>query len=44
MLSVKGVGEPCAGKSHARFDGGELETGSVERWSPEMGAYGKLWG
>ena len=23
---VKDVGEPCAGKSHARFDGGRLET------------------
>jgi len=24
---VEAVGEPCAGKSHARFDGGWLETG-----------------
>ena len=22
---MKGVGEPCAGDPHARFDGGELE-------------------
>jgi len=26
MPAVKGVGEPCAGEPHARFDGRELET------------------
>ena len=26
MPAVNGVGEPCAGEPHARFDGRELET------------------
>ena len=26
MLAVNGVGKPCAGEPHARFDGRELET------------------
>jgi len=26
MPAVKNVGEPCAGKPHARFDGGREET------------------
>jgi len=43
---VKGVGEPCAGEPHARFDGGELEKerpmatdngGSRETERPEPG-------
>ena len=36
---MKGVGEPCAGEPHARFDGGELEkeraTAADERGSRE---------
>jgi hypothetical protein len=27
MPAVNGVGEPCAGEPHARFDGRALETG-----------------
>src|ERR1039458_5631357 len=48
---VKGVGEPCAGEPHARFDGGELEKelamaaevgGFRETGRPEPGvAYGR---
>jgi hypothetical protein len=26
MPAVNGVGKPCAGEPHARFDGGRLET------------------
>jgi hypothetical protein len=36
---VKGVGEPCAGEPHARFDGGELEKERL--WQPNMAALGK---
>jgi hypothetical protein len=28
MLTVKDIGEPCARKPHARFDGRGLETGN----------------
>ncbi len=48
---MKGVGEPCAGEPHARFDGGELEKefataadhgSSRETERPEPGvAYGR---
>ena len=34
---AEAVGEPCAGKSHARFDGGRLETGrQLPRQSPTL--------
>ena len=38
MPSVKGVGEPCAGELHARFDGGWLETGPGD-----IAAYARAW-
>jgi hypothetical protein len=36
---VKNVGEPCAGKPHARFDGRALET--EQSWQPNTAALGK---
>jgi hypothetical protein len=38
MPPVKGVGEPCAGELHARFDGGWLETGPGD-----TAAYAPAW-
>lgn len=40
MLPVKPVGEPCAGKRHARFDGGSEDvedTDDLVRHPPETG-------
>ena len=45
MLSVNGVGKPCAGEPHARFDGRELETGWISRHGHgEERLYGKPFG
>jgi hypothetical protein len=37
MLAVNGVGEPCAGEPHARFDGRELETTQHGPRPPQWG-------
>jgi hypothetical protein len=44
MPAVNGVGEPCAGEPHARFDGRALETepnGPRRRTEPPAGNRGK---
>jgi|GEM_PF-6309692 len=34
MPAVNGVGKPCAGEPHARFDGRELETSQISALTP----------
>ncbi len=36
MPAVNGVGKPCAGEPHARFDGRELETEQRSDQATEM--------
>ena len=36
MPAVNGVGKPCAGEPHARFDGRELETEQSSTRATEM--------
>src|SRR6185312_3558634 len=48
MRSVKNVGKPCAGESHARFDGRGLETdrhlvGTAPVPDPPFGWYSSMW-